>query len=457
MRPLQHPYILAGAQRLGLAASLVMCVMVPVVAQETSPAAVSQSAQGQRQTPAIISDADGRTYIGTIGGLDGWTIPGSDAVFFTAPDGRTTIAGYAFAPDGTDVGAQYSGKEAAQLDKILQRQADIEGNKAVEGGDEGALSAVVSPAAPAAASAIQPAPSVTPEETEEARKLVEELIAGIRDAKTPEEYRKVWADWLAKMPQKDAAAVQETVGQLPKGAQLGSAATTADTLAALAAPAPASSAQPPATPPATTPPPALAPTSTSNQVAPTPTLAPAQAQPVAATQPTPESVLSELRTQTFWFQVGNNAAPTVYAVIDPECPHCARAMLNLKGRVETGKIKLRVALAPIISERSRGSVAAIVNDKEPPVKFWEHEIDKAYGQSKLVPVTDFSKLSKAGQYALQATDNNVQFLVRNDIRGVPFFAWNEGDSAKVLLGVPREDAFDNAIADGYDGNNLSTN
>lgn len=452
MRFLQRSLIRAGVLSAGLASSLVVGNLTQVAAQQTLPTIAAEPPDRLRRLPpGIISDADGRTFVGTIGGLDGWTIPGSDAVFFTAPDGRTTIAGYAFSPDGTDIGAQYSGKEAAQLSKLLQRQADIEGNLAVEGGEEGDASIATEPKAPTVAA--------SQADIEEARALLEKLVAGIRDAKSPDEFRTVWRDWLTRIPPGEAAAAQAAIQQLvPHGTEQGSTSTIADPLAALGGKPQSSdgAAGSIAAPRLDGPPPvSLAPTGARNQALPLPAAPPAQAQLRASDAPSPESVLTELKSQTFWFQVGNNAAPAVYAVIDPECPHCARAMLNLKERVESGKLKLRIALAPIISESSRAMVAAIVNDKEPAVKFWEHEIDKAYGQSKLVPVTDFNSLSPAGKYALQATDNNIQFLVRNDIRGVPFFAWNEADGAKVHFGVPREDAFDKAVADDYDGNNLS--
>ena len=65
--------------------------------------------------------------------------------------------------------------------------------------------------------------------------------------------------------------------------------------------------------------------------------------------------LESIRKDAFWFSVGKRGAPTVYAVIDPDCPFCAKAMTNLKDEVEARKAAASCRPRPCIGRTFRRS------------------------------------------------------------------------------------------------------
>ena len=158
--------------------------------------------------------------------------------------------------------------------------------------------------------------------------------------------------------------------------------------------------------------------------------------------------LESIRKDAFWFSVGKRGAPTVYAVIDPDCPFCAKAMTNLKDEVELGKLQLRVVPVHALGEQSADLIAAMLTDKEPPVAFWRHEIQKgAFGASDLAPA-DFMSLRPELRAAIKS---NLALISRLKIEGVPFFAFETSDGPAVYFGVPEPNVFADAISDPYHG------
>lgn len=158
--------------------------------------------------------------------------------------------------------------------------------------------------------------------------------------------------------------------------------------------------------------------------------------------------LDSIRNDAFWFSVGKRGAPTVYAIVDPDCPFCAKAMTNLKDEVELGKLQLRIVPVPVLGERSAGLIAAVLTDEEPPVAFWRHEIQMgAFGTSDLAPA-DFIALRPELRAAIK---NNLALMSRLNIEGVPFFAFETSDGAEIHFGVPETSIFAGALSDRYDG------
>ena len=158
--------------------------------------------------------------------------------------------------------------------------------------------------------------------------------------------------------------------------------------------------------------------------------------------------LESIRKDAFWFSVGKRGAPTVYAVIDPDCPFCAKAMTNLKDEVEVGKLQLRVVPVHALGEHSADLITAMLTDKEPPVAFWRHEIQKGtFGSSDLAPV-DFKSLRPELRAAIES---NLVLISRLKIEGVPFFAFETSNGPAVYFGVPEPEVFADAISDPYDG------
>ena len=163
--------------------------------------------------------------------------------------------------------------------------------------------------------------------------------------------------------------------------------------------------------------------------------------------------LESIRKDAFWFSVGKRGAPTVYAIIDPDCPFCAKAMTNLKDEVELGKLQLRVVPVHALGERSAGLIAAMLTDEEPPVAFWRHEIQKGtFGASDLAPA-DFMSLRPELRAAIES---NLALISRLKIEGVPFFAFETGDGPAVHFGVPEPNIFADALPDPYDGGSNRT-
>ena len=90
----------------------------------------------------------------------------------------------------------------------------------------------------------------------------------------------------------------------------------------------------------------------------------------------------------------------------------------------------------------------MLTDKEPPVAFWRHEIQKGtFGSSDLAPV-DFKSLRPELRAAIES---NLALISRLKIEGVPFFAFETSNGPAVYFGVPEPNVFANALPDPYDG------
>jgi hypothetical protein len=60
--------------------------------------------------PEQIRDLAGLSYLGVVGGLEAWSVDGSDALWMRAPDGRSLIRGDMFSAAGRDMGAALLGR-----------------------------------------------------------------------------------------------------------------------------------------------------------------------------------------------------------------------------------------------------------------------------------------------------------------------------------------------------------
>lgn len=164
--------------------------------------------------------------------------------------------------------------------------------------------------------------------------------------------------------------------------------------------------------------------------------------------PRAAEILAALRTEAFWFSVGSDGAAVAYAVLDPGCPHCARAMLNLRHKVERGELQIRVIPVSALGSASEELLAAILADPAPSEAFWRHEIQLAtFGSSDLAPV-DIGQLDSRLRAAIR---NNLELASRLGIAGVPFFAFMDRDRARVRSGVPTAGEFNGTIPDGFQG------
>ena len=164
--------------------------------------------------------------------------------------------------------------------------------------------------------------------------------------------------------------------------------------------------------------------------------------------PLEQVLLEDSRYNALWFSVGANDAPSVYAFIDPTCTYSARAISALSEEIGSGDLQLRVILAPILSQRSAGLIAGILTNDRPPLAFFDHEVDLAErGRSDLAPA-EFSTLPAPVQAGIQ---RNFEMLKDYGIPGVPFFVYETADGARVLSGAPEGISFPGALNDTYTG------
>ena len=159
-------------------------------------------------------------------------------------------------------------------------------------------------------------------------------------------------------------------------------------------------------------------------------------------------LLEEMRHDAMWFGIGKLDAPVVYAFIDPACPWCAKAIVSIGEAVTTGKLQLRIALVPIVSQDSPGLIASIMTAAEPPIAFMEHEYSKAEEGRNGLQVGNWSDLP--GLLRTKLLDN-VEMMKKYKLRGVPFFIFETEDGTKFINGVPEPEDFNDALPDSYRG------
>ena len=181
------------------------------------------------------------------------------------------------------------------------------------------------------------------------------------------------------------------------------------------------------------------------------------AQSIAAAVPTSasqapamdaERLLEDVRRNALWFSVGADDAPAVYAFIDPTCPHSARAVAALADGIDAGRLQLRVALAPVVSDGAGDVIAAIFAADDPAAAFVAHEIRvHETGRSGLKPAA----LDEMPEALKRGVRRNVDLLASHGVVGVPFFVHATAAGARIVSGAPDGLAFPGAVSDGYAG------
>lgn len=167
-----------------------------------------------------------------------------------------------------------------------------------------------------------------------------------------------------------------------------------------------------------------------------------------APAPDAERLLEDVRRGALWFSVGADGAPAVYAFIDPTCPHSARAVAVLSDEIDAGRLQLRVALAPVVSDGAGDAIAAIFADDDPAAAFVAHEIRvHETGRSSLKPAA-FDEMPEALQRGVR---RNFDLIAKHGVPGVPFFVHATATGARIVPGAPDGLAFPGAVSDGYAG------
>jgi len=349
------------------------------------------------QTPPAFMQGLDFTYEGQIGGLHAWSRPGTEELWVMLPDGRHVMAGYLFNQHGRDIGSVILGIEP--IDALESMGLEDPGGRASPDVDPWApgnpdLGSLVDDIIPEAIGSASP--HIATMDPQDRNRLIAELIAGMDAATSPEEFRTAILEWGERVagepgdPGRSSGAMVDVPGQ---------------------------------------------------DVSP-------EERDAAGVASSDMELLQEIRSDLFWFSVGHSDAPTVYMFYDPACPHCARSIRNLQPRIEAGKLQIRVILTPSIAATSLGYAAAMLTSDDPVGTFLENALSKArFGQSSVQPAS----AELVPEAFLTGMQENLDFLGRYGIQGVPFFAWMSGEGPRFLSGVPARDYAFGAVVDPYRG------
>lgn len=354
----------------------------------------------------------GASHVGDVAGHPAFEITGTSMLWLHLPDGLV-MGGFLFDDLGLDRGAELIGVEPMDVYSTLGLQPP---GAIAEAGSGSADSP-----RPAEDEAMRRAIGAIAELPDaEKRQQLLGLLLAMNEAGTPEDFAKGVAAWGAAATKRDAAGAPEISRITPDSypAQPLEPMPEVGTLD-------------------------MAPSTRGNPVR-HDEAEPAVAEPVSAAHGAAERAAELLSAfhDGFWISIGHSSAPAVYMVLDPACPYCAKAVANLKGDVEEGRIELRVLMAPLISQSSIGLIAGIMQAENPAEALWNHELDYARnGASSLAPAA-FGDLEKPVIDALLA---NRELVEQYQLPGVPLFAWRQAGGVSLLSGVPEAGHFDNAI------------
>ena len=446
--------------------------------------------------PAQLAGLAGITYEGQIGGLDVWSVPGMTDLFAVTPDGRTLMRGALFSGSGRDLGAALTGSAPDTLlpatDPVVpgsevSAPALVDEPPRVDTAGRGGFAGMMGPgtcqspilaeAPPIPVPGVSgwdetgqgTTPSVAPEgpptdqtglldgaqiartaedalagfSLEERRELLLELVNDLRATSTQQGFLDGVAAWRSRIDDMRASKglprLYSADGRgviLPESVDDPSATTPPVAVSdpsAVLAPSPIT-----VTP--------LPPAAEAVESSPAADVTPAAS---GSAEPSLEqTLLEDVRRNAMWFSVGANDVPAVYAFIDPTCSYSARAISALSEQVGSGQIQLRVVLAPVLSQRSAGLIAAILMSEKPPLAFFDHEVALAErGRSDLEPKA-FSTLPAPVQAGIQ---RNFEMIRDYKIPGVPFFVYETAEGARVVSGAEEGISFPGALVDPYTG------
>jgi hypothetical protein len=420
----------------------------------TSTGALAQ----QQELPAFLKAYEGVSFEGTVSGMDLYSMDGFEGLWMVSPDGATVIAGTVFSNEGRDIGAVFTGGTPIT-------SFEVSGAPEIEAEED---QAGISPLSEGPVLDQQVSPILTDEELtamENGVSLMEQDIFGSPEDGSDvsqeatgdvaaQEVTNDAQDALAGFSDEDkaflmAALVQmlanveseeefksvvevwtnEVVERHRKGEDISGLTETAEPVAEVVDVSP------------------IEPAADESEV----TADTAGEMVLEEPEMTlADQLLEEVRYESLWFGVGNHEAPVVYAFIDPTCPYCARAIVNIGDAVSEGELQLRVALAPVVSRSSPDVIAAIFQSEMPPIAFMEHEYEWTQGRSPLSP----AKWGELPGEVREGLLHNVDIMKKYEIPGVPFFIFDTEDGARIINGLPESaEAFATAIQDPFMGTN----
>ena len=453
---------------------------IPVLAGCAGLAATIGLAQ-QVELPTFLQD-ENLVYKGRVSDMDMYVMEGFKAIWFVAPDGKSAIAGTIFSSIGRDISAAHTGRDPIRIFEInpgpvsepvvesdtgisllnpdVFSKPDNSGmispeleNQTRNGASTGITSIMsdqgimqiteninrINPDIPKAPSAMEVPPIIEtprmdsadslalqaeaaleamPVETRNA--LLRELAEMINGVKTEEQFTAVTSDWTNMVASKfhegiSVSGVDPVVEPVPDFAEV-----------------------------------------IPLQLAPSGSALQSTRQVVADVEEPSlaDQLLDDIRYDGFWFGIGYPDIPVVYAFMDPACPYCAKAIMNIGDEMEQGKIQLRVVPVPVISTESPGLIASIMADDHPPEAFMEHEYAHATGRPCLEngrPCLESRDWSSLPGWMQTEILGNIDIMEKYEITGVPYFVFNTKDGVRIVPGVPEASDFATALPDPYKG------
>ena len=146
----------------------------------------------------------------------------------------------------------------------------------------------------------------------------------------------------------------------------------------------------------------------------------------------PAGGLESFGQDSFWIRLGDGEAPGIFMLGDPACPYTARALADLAPDISAGRLHVRLALAPVLSELSRDLSAAIMLDPQPAQAGWAMLLGSAQGAGLPPAAGAAGELGELGEALLEA---NLDWMRRNGLAAVPHFLWASGGKWQQVSGV----------------------
>lgn len=129
---------------------------------------------------------------------------------------------------------------------------------------------------------------------------------------------------------------------------------------------------------------------------------------------------------TNWVALGYSDAPVIYAIIDPQCPHCHAMVTNLKegGFLDRGEVQLR--MIPVgFSEVSKAQSAFLMAAPDPQARFLRH----LSGDEDALPVREGINT--------QGVERNMAYMQGWKFDVTPMLIYrNKDDEVKIVRGQP---------------------
>lgn len=383
--------------------------------------------------------------LGELAGMTAYEFEGVEGIWLMTPDQETIINGMVYDLSGDTPVVNFGTADPSDVPEFLRRPEPAHESETAKNHPE-----PTSPEDFISHTLAEAQAGLEGVAEERQRELLVDLVSRMDQAKTPEEFRLTILEWQAEIQGDEEAlkaarqaleeirAQEESALSVPKDVP---DRADVDALAERISKAIPGTVTEPA-------PRAMEGAMVSYEAAP----ALEEADSMSDKEADGRLLIDQMRHEGFWFAVGAAGAPTVYAVIDPTCPYCARAIKNLKPEIDNGDLQLRVLLAPVISRAAPPKIAGILTSEDPVEAFLTHEIEYAERGASSIDRVDFGEMPLAMQEGVKA---NYDIVFEHGLPGVPFFGYETPNGMKFLSGVPQPGHFRDALPDRYTGTSPS--